>query len=181
MIAICVSVCGMNEREKLQMRESLHSMQDLTDDEESPRFGMADLDVRNECRQAVQAFDFGLDTLGLVEDAGMEVSDMGERDQGEAEESERETDQQRRLCYYMATLDEVSEPDLGYEIHAEVENEYYHDPRDDNESIESEESRRRWDLFSERHEVSDVELYDTWFEEIMVENKAIARGEMDEG
>ena len=54
MIAICVGVCGVNEREKLQMRESLHSMQDLTDDEESPRFGMANLDVRNECRQAVQ-------------------------------------------------------------------------------------------------------------------------------
>ena len=47
---VAIFVHGMNEHEKLQMRESLHSMHDLTDDEESPRFGMSDLDVRNECR-----------------------------------------------------------------------------------------------------------------------------------
>ena len=56
MISACAR--GMSERKKLQMRQNLHSMHDLTDDEESPRFGMSDIEVRNECRQAVQAFDF---------------------------------------------------------------------------------------------------------------------------
>ena len=80
----------------------------------------------------------------------------------------------------MATVDDVSGSVLWHEIHTEVENEYYNDSQDGNESVESKEPKRRRYLFSERHEVSDVELYDTWFEEIMVQNEATARGEMDE-
>ena len=83
---------------------------------------------------------------------------------------------QRRLRYYMAAADEVSQPDLWEEIQADyrAENREF---SQSNESAESEEARRRRYLFSERNEVSDTELYDAWVEEIMVENRVTAYGE----
>ena len=173
-----ISACsrGMSEREKLQMRESLHSMHDLTDDEESPRFGMSDNQVRDECRQAVQAFDFGMDAVRLERDAGTENFVVDAENAENSSGTETETEEQRRLRYYMAAVDEVSQPDLWEEIQADYRTEN-REFSQSNDSVESEEARRRRYLFSERNEVSDTELYDAWVEEIMVENRVTAYGE----
>eukprot|EP00435_Cladocopium_sp_Y103_P021774 s2332_g5.t1 len=134
MISLCVR--GMTNAEQTQMRENLHSMQDLTDDEESPRFGMSDAEVGNEVQQAVQAFDFGLDLLRVGRDAGTENTEENDAEMNEQGESESETDEQRRYRFFMATVDEVSQPDLWHEIQAE-----FHDEAGDgsqgNESSES--------------------------------------------
>ena len=93
--------------------------------------------------------------------------------------TETETEEQRRLRYYMAAVDEVSQPDLWEEIQADYRTEN-REFSQSNESVESEEARRRRYLFSERNEVSDTELYDAWVEEIMVGNRVTAYGESSE-
>eukprot|EP00435_Cladocopium_sp_Y103_P074392 s107_g48.t1 len=105
MTSLCVR--GMTNAEQTQMRENLHSMHDLTDDEESPRFGMSDAEVGTEVQQAVQAFDFGLDLLRVGRDAGTEHADENDAEMNEQEESESGTDEQSRYRYYMATVEEA--------------------------------------------------------------------------
>ena len=112
----------------------------------------------------------------MERDAGTEHVVLEAGNAGESGETETETEEQRRLRYYMATADEVSQQDLWEEIQAEyrAENGEF---SQSNESVESEETKRRRCLFSERNEVSDTELYDAWVEEIMVENSEAAHGE----
>ena len=137
---------------------------------------MADIEVRDECRQAVQAFDFGMDAVRLERDAGAEHFVLEAENAENSSETETETEEQRRLRYYMAAADEVSQPDLWEEIQTDYRAENG-DFSQSNDSVESEETKRRRYLFSERNEVSDTELYDAWVEEIMVENREVAHGE----
>eukprot|EP00435_Cladocopium_sp_Y103_P009035 s4349_g2.t1 len=117
MIHMCIR--GMTSAETEQMKENLLAMTDLTDDEESPRFGMRDEQVHTECQQAIQAYDFGIDLLRLEQDEGAQNDGDGENENigesmEESGESEVEPEGAKRYRYIMAN---VSEPDYWYEVH----------------------------------------------------------------
>eukprot|EP00435_Cladocopium_sp_Y103_P033238 s948_g8.t1 len=114
---------GLIGPEKQQMKENLLAMTDLTDDEESPRFGMRDEQVHTECLQAVQAYDVGIDLLRLERDAGTQNAGDDENEDEhtgesmrESGESEAESEGAKWYRYIMANVEDVSEPDLWEEI-----------------------------------------------------------------
>eukprot|EP00435_Cladocopium_sp_Y103_P063924 s1403_g25.t1 len=95
------------------------------------------------------------------------------RTSDDSDEEPEESAEQRYFRYVRANYDDVSDPAGWMEIHG-IE---MTDGELEGSDEESPEARRRRYLFSERHEVSDAEQWDLWFEEVMEENDAIARGE----
>ena len=60
-----------------------------------------------------------MDVVRVERDAGAEHAVTETGNAGESSETENEIEQQRRLRYYMAKVDEVSQPDLWEEMQAE--------------------------------------------------------------
>ena len=148
MLHVCLA--GMNESQTQTMRDNLIAMNDLSDDENSPRHQVPESQFLLQVQQTYQAYVIAASRIRRA--VAMQPNAFGENleDEGEEEMFER---------YAHSNLSDVSQPDLWMEIHNQDE---------------SREERYHRYLFAERDEVSDGEYWDEIFEQAMHENEEIA-------
>ena len=137
----------MNETQTQTMRDSLTAMNDLSDDENSPRHQVPESQFLLQVQQTYQAYEIA---ASRIRRAVAMQPDAFNEDEGEEEMYDR---------YAHSNLSDVSQPDLWMEIHNQDE---------------SREERYHRYLFAERDEVSDGEYWDELFEQAMHENEEIA-------
>jgi hypothetical protein len=154
MLHVCLA--GMNETQTQTMRDSLIAMNDLSDDENSPRHQVSESQFLLQVQQTYQAYEIAASRIRRA--VAMQPNAFGENleDEGEEEMYDR---------YAHSNLSDVSQPDLWMEIHNQDE---------------SREERYHRYLFAERDEVSDGEYWDELFEQAMYENEEIARRSPEE-
>ena len=154
MLHVCLA--GMNETQTQTMRDSLIAMNDLSDDENSPRHQVPESQFLLQVQQTYQAYEIAASRIRRA--VAMQTNAFGENleDEGEEEMYDR---------YAHSNLSDVSQPDLWMEIHNQDE---------------SREERYHRYLFAERDEVSDGEYWDELFEQAMYENEEIARRSPEE-
>jgi hypothetical protein len=145
MLHVCLA--GMNETQTQTMRDSLTAMNDLSDDENSPRHQVPESQFLLQVQQTYQAYEIA---ASRIRRAVAMQPDAFNEDEGEEEMYDR---------YAHSNLSDVSQPDLWMEIHNQDE---------------SREERYHRYLFAERDEVSDGEYWDELFEQAMHENEEIA-------
>ena len=154
MLHVCLA--GMIETQTQTMRDSLTAMNDLSDDENSPRHQVSESQFLLQVQQTYQAYEIAAWRIRRA--VAMQPNAFGENleDEGEEEMYDR---------YAHSNLSDVSQPDLWMEIHNQDE---------------SREERYHRYLFAERDEVSDGEYWDELFEQAMYENEEIARRSPEE-
>ena len=145
MLHVCLA--GKNETQTQTMRDSLTAMNDLSDDENSPRHQVPESQFLLQVQQTYQAYEIA---ASRIRRAVAMQPDAFNEDEGEEEMYDR---------YAHSNLSDVSQPDLWIEIHNQDE---------------SREERYHRYLFAERDEVSDGEYWDELFEQAMHENEEIA-------
>lgn len=159
-----IHLCMDNSSEKVHGHmKKMIAMNDLSDDDRSPRFQFHERQVVNDIADAQVAYEVAMGLFGHLR-AGNQQHGENEENEENEDEDDVEMEERRYQRYLPSDLSEVSDPEARMEIHHE-----------------SDEDRYRRYLVSERHEVSDPEYWDEHFGQIMEENNAISHGDTLDG